>query len=137
MPWRELKPMEQRLEFIREYESGLFTMTELVAHYGVSRKTAYKWLDRYERRGAPGLADQSRRPHRSPQATAEDLVERIVALRRRHPRWGAKKLLAVLSRREPSFPWPARSTVCDLLKERGLIESRRRRARAPERGGRP
>ena len=131
MPWRELKPMEQRLELIGEYESGLFTMTELVAHYGVSRKTAYKWLDRYDRDGAPGLADQSRRPHRSPQATAEDLVEMIVALRRRHPRWGAKKLLAVLSRREPSVTWPARSTVCDLLKDRGLIESRGRRHRAP------
>lgn len=131
MPWRELKPMEQRLEFIREYESGLFTMTELVAHYGVSRKTAYKWLDRYERDGAPGLADQSRRPRHSPQATAEDLVEMIVALRRRHPHWGAKKLLAVLSRREPSAPWPARSTVCDLLTARGLVEPRRRRARQP------
>jgi putative transposase len=137
MPWRELKPMEQRLEFIREYESGLFTMTELVAHYGVSRKTAYKWLDRYERGGAPGLAEQSRRPHHSPQATAADLVEMIVALRRRHPRWGAKKLLAVLSRREPSLTWPARSTVCDLLKDRGLVESRRRRYRAPEPGRSP
>lgn len=131
MPWRELKPMEQRLEFIREYESGLFTMTELVAQYGVSRKTAYKWLDRYDRGGASDLADRSRRPHRSPQATADDVVEAIVTVRRHHPLWGAKKLLAVLSRREPSVPWPARSTVCDLLKARGLVEPRGRRARQP------
>ena len=137
MPWRELKPMEQRLELVREYESGLFTMTELVAHYGVSRKTAYKWLDRYARDGAAGLEDGSRRPHHSPRATAADVVAAVVALRRRHPRWGAKKLLAVLRRREPTVAWPARTTVCDLLKDRGFVESRRRRSRiaAPPRSG--
>ena len=43
MPWRETSPMEQRLEFVREYESGMFTMTELAAEYGISRKTGYKW----------------------------------------------------------------------------------------------
>ena len=46
MPWRETSPMEERLDFIREYESELFTMTELAAQYGISRKTAYKWLER-------------------------------------------------------------------------------------------
>ena len=44
MPWRETWPMEQRLDFVREYETELFTMTELAAHYGISRKTAYKWV---------------------------------------------------------------------------------------------
>jgi putative transposase len=131
MPWRDVKPMEQRLEFIREYATGLFTMTELVAQYGVSRKTAYKWLDRYDGEGLEGLADRSRRPHQSPQATADDLVDAVVALRRRHPRWGAKKLLAVLQRRKPTAAWPSRTTVCDLLKARGLVDARRRRVRPP------
>ena len=44
MPWREMSPMQQRLEFVREYETELFTMTELAAQYGISRKTGYKWL---------------------------------------------------------------------------------------------
>ena len=52
MPWRETSLMEQRLELIREYESELFTMTELAAQYGISRKTGYKWLERYDARGA-------------------------------------------------------------------------------------
>jgi transposase len=99
--------MEQRLEFIREYESELFTMTELAAQYGVSPKTAYKWLARYAADGLRGLADRSRRPHTSPHATAEELVDAILALRRRHPRWGAKKLLAVARRRDPKEAWPA------------------------------
>lgn len=131
MPWRETSPMEERLEFIREYETELFTMTELVAQYGISRKTGYKWLERYETEGALGVRDRSRRPHHSPQASDPDLVEALVAQRRRHPRWGAKKLLAVLRRRHPHASWPARSTVCDLLKARGSIAPRRRRLHSP------
>jgi putative transposase len=130
MPWQEVTPVEQRLEFIREYETELFTMTELAAHYGISCKTGYKWLGRYEAEGIDGLQDRSRRPHDSPHATAPDLVERVVAIRRRHPRWGAKKLLAIAARRDPDAAWPSRSTVCDLLKARGLVAPRRRRPRS-------
>ena len=93
--------MNQRLDLIREYDTELLTMTELAAQYGISRKTAYKWLKRYAAQGALGLLDRSRRPHPSPQATAADLVEALVAQRRRHPRWGAKKLLAIVRRRQP------------------------------------
>jgi putative transposase len=131
MPWRETSPMEQRLEFIREYETELFTMSELAAQYGISRKTGYKWLERYDADGVDGLRDHSRRPHQSPQATAPDLVERLMAVRRRHPRWGAKKLLAVAARRDPRAPWPSRSTVCTWLKQRGLVTPHRRRAPSP------
>jgi transposase InsO family protein len=123
--------MEQRLEFVREYETELFTMTELAAQYGISRKTGYKWLAEYEAVGARGLCDRSRRPHHSPQATDSDVVDLLIALRRRHPRWGAKKLLAVAARRHSRPEWPSRSTVCTLLKQRGLVAPRRRRARSP------
>ena len=128
MPWRETSPMEQRLEFIREYQTELFTMTELAAQYGISRKTAYKWLERYDADGVEGLHDHSRRPHESPHATDPDLVERVIAVRRRHPRWGAKKLLAVAARQDPDAAWPSRSTVCTWLKQRGLVRPQRRRA---------
>lgn len=131
MSWRETSPVEQRLEFVREYESDLFTMTELAAQYGISAKTGYKWLERYGAEGLLGLCDRSRRPHHNPQATDPELVEAIVALRRRHPRWGPKKLLAVARRREPDSTWPARSTVAGLLKRHGLITARRRSPRPP------
>lgn len=132
MPWRETSPMEERLEFVREFATELFTMTELAAQYGISRKTAYKWLERYERAGAVGLCDQSRRPHHRPQATDPDVVDVLLAHRRRHPRWGAKKLLAVAARQQPDATWPCRATVCTLLKQHGLVTPRRRRAHAPE-----
>lgn len=132
MPWRETSPMEQRLEFVREYETELFTMTELAAQYGISRKTGYKWLERYETDGVDGLRDQSRRPHDSPQATDPELIDALLVQRRRHPRWGAKKLLAIAARRAPAAAWPSRSTVCTHLKAHGLVASqRRRRARSP------
>jgi len=114
------------MRFVTEWQSGCWTMTELCADYQVSRKTGYKWADRYERSGPSGLHDRSRRPHASPLATDPELVDRLVALRRRHPRWGAKKLLVVAARRDPQADWPSRTTVCDLLKARGLVSPRRR-----------
>ena len=126
MSWRETSPMDQRLDFVREFESELFTMTELAAQYGISRKTAYKWLERYDAEGALGLRDRSRRPHQSPQATDRELVDTLMAIRHRHPHWGPKKLLAIAARRDPTAPWPARATVAALLRRHGLITPRRR-----------
>ena len=101
MPWLETSPMEQRVDFVRECASGLFTMTELAAQYGISRKTGYKWLDRHDTEGVLGLQDRSRRPHHSPHATEPALIEALVAVRKRHPRWGAKKLLTVAAAAGP------------------------------------
>ena len=130
MPWREMSPMQQRLEFIRDYETELFTMTELAAQYRISRKTAYKWLHRHEADGAPGLVNRSRRPTRCPHATDPALVEALLAIRRRHPRWGPKKLLTVARRRQPTRDWPARATVAALLTRHALILPHRRASHA-------
>jgi putative transposase len=129
MPWRESSPMDQRLQMVEEYRSGFFTMTELAEQYGISRKTAYKWIDRYAKgdEALVALADQSRRPHARPQATAEAVVAALIALRQRHPRWGARKLLALGRVRHPTLVWPARSTACDLLSRAGLVKARPRR----------
>ena len=130
MPWQEVTPVEQRLDVIRDYETELFTMTELAAQSGISRKTTYKWVERYEAEGALGVQDRSRRPHDSPQATAPHVVDALMAVRKRHPRWGAKKLLAVAARHDPHAAWPSRSTVCDLLTAHGLVRPRRRAQRS-------
>jgi putative transposase len=137
MPWRETSPMEQRLEFVREYNTGLFTMTELAAQYEISRKTGYKWVAAYAAGGAAALQDGSRRPHQSPHAIAPELVDAILEVRRRHPRWGPKKLLAVAARRDPDAAWPARSTVAAWLTKRGLITPRRRVEHRPGATGWP
>ena len=55
MPWLETAPMEQRERFIRDWQLGLYTMTELSARYDVSRKTGYKWLERFDEGGRQAL----------------------------------------------------------------------------------
>jgi transposase InsO family protein len=129
MPWQELSPVNLRMYFITDWQRDCWTMTELCADYQISRKTGYKWVDRFETAGPPGLHDASRRPAHSPSATEAALVDQLVALRTRHPRWGARKLLAVAARRDPTPTWPSRSTVCALLKARGLVAPRSRRSR--------
>lgn len=121
--------MNLRMRFITDWQRDCWTMTELCADYQISRKTGYKWVERYEAAGPRGLHDQSRRPAHSPGATDPELVEALVALRRRHPRWGARKLLGVATRHERQAAWPSRSTVCELLKARGLVVPRHRRDR--------
>jgi putative transposase len=132
MPWRESGPMDQRLQLVQEYRSGLFTMTELAEQYGISRKTGYKWVDRYAAANASvvALMDQSRRPHASPRETEAAVVAALIALRKRHPRWGARKLIALGVKQHPALIWPSRSTACDLLTGAGLVKPRPRRASA-------
>ena len=121
--------MNLRMRFVTDWQRDCWTMTELCADYQISRKTGYKWVERFDTAGPPGLEDVSRRPAHSPSATDATLVETLVALRTRHPRWGARKLLAVAARRDPKATWPSRSTVCALLKVRGLVAPRPRRNR--------
>ena len=87
------------------------SITELCALYGISRKTGYKWIDRYLRHGPAGLEERSRRPRRAPNQTSEEIVVAILDARRRHPRWGGKKLLALLHKRHPRWNLPGRSTA--------------------------
>ena len=134
MPWLETSPMDQRMQFIADYQRTLWAVTELAQRFGISRKTTYKWVDRYERAGPSGLIDRSRRPRYCPHATDHHLVEAVLEARRHHLRWGAKKLLRILTRKHPQHDWPARSTVCDLLKRHDLIPRRSVALRSLARG---
>jgi transposase InsO family protein len=118
--------MDQRLAFIAEWLRDEWTMTELAARYRISRKTAYKWVDRYEADPAAGLADRSRAPRAHGRAMADPIRTAILALRRGHPHWGPKKLRAVLRERQPGDAWPAASTMGDLLRREGVSQPRRR-----------
>jgi putative transposase len=128
MPWKESDAMDQRLQFVTDALSDRFTMTELCARYGVSRRIGYKWVARFNEDGTRGLADRSRRPHVCPTQIRSGLAELLCEFRRTHPDWGARKLLRVLRDRHPEIDdWPAASTAADLLARRGLVRKRRRR----------
>jgi putative transposase len=128
MPWKEETPVFKiRYEFVRAHQSGLYTMTELCELYGVSRNNGYKWLRRYREGGAEGLHDLSRRPQSLPLVSSEYVVDAILALRDKHPTWGARKLKSFLERNEPDQRWPCKSTVHDILNRCGRVRERSRR----------
>jgi putative transposase len=128
MPWLETAPVDQRLDFLTAHRRGGYTTTELCVRFGISRKTGYKWLARYDAEGPRGLQNRSRRPHTSPQRIAADIGDLLAAARTAHPSWGPRKLLQYLAPRHPVIDaWPAASTVGDLLRRAGLVKARRRR----------
>jgi transposase len=88
MPWKETGPVLERTRFIIDYLRGCFTIAELAARYGVSRKTLYKWLARHDRDGLAGLSDRPRIAKTSPQRTAAQVAAEIVAFKRRFPFMG-------------------------------------------------
>src|SRR6059058_5689171 len=92
MPWEQRPMDEQRLEFIVLAMQPHANITQLCQRFGISRKTAYKWKDRYAGMGPAGLVDQSRRPHGSPCQTSPAMEAQVVVLRDEHPAWGGRKL---------------------------------------------
>lgn len=129
MPWDETTRMSQRLRFISDLESCQYTMTELCERYGISRKTGYKWADRFVTGGPGGLEDRPHVAKSFPYQVNAEKATQILDLRRRFPSWGPRKLLAWLEQHHPEVSWPASSTIGDLLKRHGLVESRRSRRR--------
>jgi putative transposase len=125
MPWKD--PMDQRVHFIAAVSGSGLAMTEACRLFGISRKTGYKWLERYKTDGPAGLADRSRAPGVTPWALEDSMAELLVDARRRHPTWGPRKILDWLRLRQPETELPAASTVGDLFRRRGLVERKRRR----------
>jgi putative transposase len=122
MPWEGVTVSEQRRNFIRDYVDGLYSKTELAQSFGVSRKTAYKWINRFKERGEQGLEEHSRRPHSCPWQTDPDLAKEIVSLRKARPTRGPKKLLKALRKRHRGRDLPAISTVAYILSREGLAK---------------
>lgn len=136
MPWLETNPMDQRMRFLEDVRLARLSMTELCAHFQISRKTGYKWIAREAEEGRRGLADRSRAPHHCPHKISDEMATLLCEFRIQHDDWGARKLLTVLQRRHPRrHDWPAPSTVADLLQREGLVRrNRRRRARVEHPG---
>lgn len=127
MPWLETASMDERWKFVQDWQDDVYDKTELCERYGVSRKTGYKWVARCAEEGKRGLADRSRAPHTCPHKIDDVVADLLCETRRKHPNWGAAKLIGWLAPRHPKITWPAVSTVSDLLSRRGLVKKRRRR----------
>ena len=134
MPFKETCAVEERIAMLREHDTGMFTVGELSARYGVSRETFYVWKRRREAGAERWFEDRWRGPGCCPHATNGDVIASIVALRERFPRLGPKKLLGKLEDRHRDVAWPAASTVGEILKRAGLIVAKGRRRRPVPQG---
>ena len=117
------KPMDQKVKLISDWLDDNYNITELSNKYGVSRKTVYKWINRYNEKGISGLEDESRASDTHLNITESDLVERIVEYKLQHKTWGPKKIVNCLKRKYPEEIWPSASTAGDWLKKKGLVKS--------------
>ena len=118
--------MEEIIRFVLLAQSDRFTITELCEQFAISRKTAYKHLERHAAAGLKGLQPRSHRPHRFPQRTDEAVEALILSERRLHRTWGPKKLHKVLAVKHGIESPPARSTIGEILRRHGLSVHRRR-----------
>jgi len=130
MPWLVKDLIHIRLEFVNIALQPDANVRQLCRRFGISPTIAYKWMDRYQREGPKGLADQSRRPQKSPARTDAAIEREIVALRREHPAWGSRKLRRRLQDLGASA-LPATSTITGVLHRHGLIAPEQSQAATP------
>lgn len=119
--------MDERTKLIGEYLSGGYSISELARRRGVSRKTAFKWIERYQEHGWEGLEDRSRAPHHQARAISEQMEQRILEFKARWPHWGAPKIHVKLQHYSDC---PSESTISNVLQRHGLSRKARRRHRA-------
>ena len=131
MPWKETCPMDQRMQFIKYMLTQEYSMAAVCRHFGISRKTGYKWIHRYTAAGPVGLQNQSCAPHHHPQAVSPAVEQAVCAARQAHPTWGPRKLLVVMGPPPPGHHWPAPSTIGAILHRHGLTVPRRRSRKTP------
>lgn len=120
MSWQEKNKVELRKEFAHLAQKEGSNIAQLCRNFGISRKTGYKWLNRFEQDNELTLLDRSKRPLHSPDTTPQSIQEKIFNVRQKHPCWGARKIRAILLRNGIDKP-PSASTIHHILQRAGLI----------------
>lgn len=131
MAWRLQKVEEQRKSLVEAYWKGTTSMSELSKQFGISRKTAYKWCDRYRRLGEKGLSDQPKAPHNPNKLYSEETIGMAIDLKLKKRAWGPKKIIRKLGHDFPRMEWPSPTRLYEIFKENNLVVPRRLRGRVP------
>lgn len=125
MPWKVTSVTDQRAKFMLHYNervrTGQTTMFALCTEHGVSRKTGYKIVARYEESGWQGLADHSRAPLGGKHWITSETISAVLDVRLEFPQWGSRKIVAYLHDIEPDQQWPAASVVHEWIKRAGMV----------------
>jgi len=132
MSWKELSLVVRRLQFVKLAWKGQQSLSQLCRRFGMSRKSGYKWLERFKQEGPRGLRDRGCRPHRSPRRIGPEWLVRIRRLRRRYRSWGSRKLAVGLRKEYPGPRVPCARTIGKWLRRMRLSHrSGRRRPSGP------
>jgi transposase-like protein len=107
---------ELKLEVLFEPERSGESVVAVCRRQGISRASFYRYRRRFLAEGIEGLRLRSRRPLTSPGRIDPRLEQAICELRKRHPRWGARRIRAELAC--AGVDPPAVSTVHETLKRR-------------------
>lgn len=133
MPWKESSPMSEKLAFIKACYDRKRRIADICSEFGISEKTGYKQLQRFRKGGYEALEERSHAPKTHQGRITPEVAERIIALRKKYPHYGAETLHHRLVQTEPKVHWPAASSIGQLLKREGLIRPKRRRHSPAER----
>lgn len=128
MPWKEHRPMDLRKEFVLAASAPSANVMQLCRDFGISRSNGYKWIRRFEAQGELGLKDQSRRPRKTSEIGGETVL-RLIELRHEYPKWGAKKMQALLIRSGHKGPPPSTKTIARIFDRAGEPRVRKPRRR--------
>jgi transposase InsO family protein len=131
MAWEKHTVECQRLLLVKEYISKTASMTYLCKKYGISRKTGYKWYERYLEQGEEGLRNLSTAPFNPSTLYSTSQVDRAIDFKLKFRKWGPKKILIKLKEAYPNEEWPSPTRLYEIFKEHHLVTSRRIRSRVP------
>lgn len=131
MPWENCKVENLRLKLVQSFLQGEATMTYLCLEQGISRKTGYKWVERFLKYGEEGLKDLSKAPCDPHICYTKDQIDRAIDLKQRKLTWGPKKILAKLKDSYPEEEWPSPTRLYHIFKEYNLVTKRRIKPRVP------
>ncbi len=126
MPWKETTTMEQKVEFICEWRTQKYSITELCKAFNISRPTAYKLINRFQNEGLEGLVEQSRTPRVHPNKTSAAIEEKIIQIKEKYARWGAKKIRRLLFNECCKEDVPSVVTVHKILNQHGFVKPQKR-----------
>lgn len=121
MVWKECDRVSQRKEFVLLASVEGANISDLCQRFGISRKTGYKWLQRFKKEGDTGLADRSRCPHSFRSPTPKEMETEVLSLRNKHPAWGGRKIHhRLLALGHQGVPAP--STITAILQRHNRID---------------
>ena len=122
MAWKVKTVSDSRFALCHSVRNGGLAVAVAARRFGVSRKTANKWLkifDRDPQAGSLALQDRSRRPIHSPLRTSDKIADQALAWRDRR-NWGARKIQTML--KKDSIDAPSIRTINAILARHGRIK---------------